>query len=211
MIYDVSMSITYDMTVYKNKDEKRPLIKKMADFPSSGIYESRIDMDLHTGTHVDAALHVLENGSKIENLTIDRLLTKCKVFDLTNIEGKIAKADLENKPIGEGDFILFKTQNSLDNDCGTGFVYLDASGAEYLQEKGINGVGIDGPGIERNQPGHPTHKTLLGNGSIIMEGLRLGEVEEGEYILIALPLKIINAEASPVRAVLLDREEINKF
>ena len=85
------------------------------------------------------------------------------------------------------------------------FIYLAESGARYLVDKGVRGVGIDALGIERNQLGHPTHKLLLANGIYILEGLRLKEVKEGSYTLIAAPLNIIGVEASPVRALLLDK------
>lgn len=86
------------------------------------------------------------------------------------------------------------------------FVYLDKSGALYLKEKEIVGVGIDALGIERSQPDHETHKILLEAGIVILEGLRLKDVEEGEYFLYAAPLKIKGAEAAPTRAVLIKEE-----
>lgn len=83
-------------------------------------------------------------------------------------------------------------------------MYLDASAAEYLKSAGITGVGIDALGIERAQPGHETHKTLLGAGIIILEGLRLADVNEGTYRLAALPLRLKGTEASPARAILIE-------
>ena len=65
------------------------------------------------------------------------------------------------------------------------------------------GVGIDSLGIERDQPGHPTHRILFSAGILILEGLRLEHVPAGEYLMVAAPLKITQAEAAPVRAVLL--------
>ena len=56
-----------------------------------------------------------------------------------------------------------------------------------MVEKGVIGAGIDSLGIERNQPNHETHKTLLSNKIMILEGLRLKHVEEGPYVLIAAP------------------------
>lgn len=211
MIYDISMDIYYDMQVYKNRKEKRPLVKVMEDYSSSTVYESRIDMDLHTGTHVDAPLHMLENGSKVDALKPERLVTRCRVLNMCAVEDRIEKADLEGKAIKSGEFILLKTKNSFSEDLSGNFVFLAESGAEYLKSKGISGVGIDALGIERDQPGHPSHKQLLGNGVIILEGLRLAEVQEGEYVLLAVPLKIKDAEASPVRALLLDKEAVSQL
>ncbi|MPM69580.1 Kynurenine formamidase [bioreactor metagenome] len=83
------------------------------------------------------------------------------------------------------------------------FIYLDKSGAEYLREKKVIGVGIDALGIERSQPDHGTHKALLGAGIVILEGLRLRDIEEDKYLLFAAPLRLVGAEAAPARALLI--------
>lgn len=207
MIYDITMDIRNDMPVYKNRQEKRPVHRVVRDFASSGFYESRIDMDLHTGTHIDAPLHMIEKGSGVEGIGLRRLMTKCRVLDFTELDGKISKSHLEKKTIKPGDFVLLKTKNSYSGKFIDDFVYLDHTGAEYLRDCKASGVGIDALGIERDQPDHPTHKILLGHGIVILEGLRLAAVNEGEYILLALPLKVAGAEAAPVRAVLLDTGE----
>ncbi len=203
-IYDISMSIHPDMPIYKNKAEKIPVFEVTRDFSSGSVFESKITIDMHTGTHLDSPLHVIENGKTIGSIDLFKVITKCKVIDMTHIETKITRTDLEQVNIIPGDFVLFKTKNSYTNKYEDSFIYLDESGAQYLRDKKIKGVGIDSLGIERNQPGHPTHKLLLGSDILILEGLRLAEVNEGEYFLIALPLKVDRAEACPVRAVLLD-------
>jgi arylformamidase len=203
-IIDISMNIHHDMTVYGNYEHKRPNIKVVKDHSEGSVYESRIDMDMHTGAHIDAPLHMIKDGSTMESIDLNKCFTKCKVLDLTNVEDKINVDDLQRKNISSGDFILLKTQNSIKGIPGAGFVFVEKSGAEYLRDKGIIGVGIDSTGIERSQPGHETHKALLGNGIIILEGLDLKEVKEGEYFLAALPLKIAGVEAAPVRAVLVE-------
>lgn len=203
-IYDISMEIHENMTVYKNKEEKRP--KHTITVDSGDVRETRISMDMHTGTHIDAPLHMIRGGDTIENLDINKVITKCKVFDFTNISDKITLEDLISKDIQKGDFIIFKTRNSFREDFDFEFVYLDKTGAEFLKEKGVAGVGIDALGIERAQPEHETHKILLGAGIVILEGVRLKDVEEGEYFLYAAPLKIRGAEASPTRAVLVKEE-----
>ncbi|MDT8336741.1 MAG: cyclase family protein, partial [Candidatus Izemoplasmatales bacterium] len=62
MIYDISVAITPEMTVYKNKEEKKPKIKQVNFFDKQGNYESEISLNMHTGTHIDYPLHMLENG-----------------------------------------------------------------------------------------------------------------------------------------------------
>ena len=207
-IYDISMGVHYQMPVYKGKESKRPLLRVESDFSSGDVYETRLDMNMHTGTHLDMPLHMLEKGKTIETLDLEKVVTMCKVLDLTGVEGKISREDLQKKSIERGDFILLKTKNSYLDILEKDFIYLDGTGAEYLKDKGIKGVGIDSLGIERAQPEHETHKTLLGEGIVILEGLRLKDIEEREYLLVAAPIKVIGAEAAPVRAVLIDNSQI---
>lgn len=202
-IIDISMPITHDMPVYKGKEEKRPILKVQSDFTTGSAYESRIDMNMHTGTHLDRSQHMIPNGTLIESLDLSKVVTKCKVLDLTNIEDKITAADLKTKNIEEGDFVLFKTKNSYQDILEDDFIFLDKSGAQYLKEKNVKGAGTDGLGIERSQPDHETHKTLLEIDSVIIEGLRLKDIDEGEYFLFAAPIYIVGAEAAPLRAILL--------
>jgi arylformamidase len=202
-IYDISMKITEDMPVYNGKKEKLPKIIVERDFSSGSAYESRVEMNMHTGTHLDRSLHMIPGGTKVESLRLEQVITKCRVLDLSSCVDKITAEDLNDKNITEGDFILLKTRNSFEDILEGKFIYVDASGAEYLMEKKIEGVGIDSLGIERNQPEHPTHIRLLEADIVILEGLRLKEIEEGEYFLFAAPINIAEAEAAPVRAVLL--------
>lgn len=203
-IYDVTAPIYEGMPVYKNKEEKQP---KITTVTNGHVTESRISLDVHTGTHIDAPLHMINDGDTIETIPIEKLIRPCKVFDLTNVEEKITKEDIEHLPIEKNDFILFKTKNSYDEEFNFSFIYVAECAAHYLVEKEIAGVAIDALGIERAQEGHPTHRTLMSNGIIIMEGLRLKEVPEGEYLMIAAPLKILGTDASPARVVLVKEEK----
>lgn len=203
-IYDISMSITHDMPVYKGRAEKKPYFRNDRNFNTGSVYETRIEMNLHTGTHLDSPMHILENGKNLDSIALDKVITKCKVLDLTEVNEKISKMHLESKKIEEGDFILLKTKNSFEAILEKNFIFLDVSGAKFLKDKKIKGVGIDSLGIERDQPGHGTHKALMEDEIIILEGLNLSKVDEGEYFLFAAPIKIKDVEAAPVRAILLE-------
>jgi arylformamidase len=208
-IIDISMPIQTSMPVYKNRDEKRPIIQVVRDFVSGSVYESRLSIDMHTGTHIDAPLHMIEDGGDLAVYPKERWVSPCTVLDFTHVKDGITEKDLMQRDILSGEFLLLKTQNSFYEGFNPDFVYLERTGAEYLLETGIIGVGIDSLGIERSQPGHETHKTLLRERIMILEGLRLKEVTEGRYILIAAPLNIPGVEASPVRAFLIDRGFFN--
>ncbi|MFC4076899.1 cyclase family protein [Salinithrix halophila] len=203
-VYDISMTIEEGMQVYKNKPEKKPNIEVVQDFDTSPARESRISLDVHTGTHVDSPLHMLPEGGTMETMDITRLTGPVKVLDLTAVQGGIAKKDLDGLDIVEGDFLLFKTKNSYSEAFDFEFVFLAEDGARYLAEKKVRGVGIDGLGVERSQPGHPTHKTLFNADVYIMEGLRLKEVPQGEYFMVAAPIKLKETEAAPARALLFE-------
>lgn len=203
-IYDISMAISSDMQVYKNKTDKKPRLEVNRDFKSSNAYESALAMHMHTGTHMDAPLHMIEGGKTIDQTDLNKVVTWCKVLDLTAATDCVTKSDLQNKQIEPGDFVLLKTKNSFQKDFDSGFVYLEKSGAQFLADRGVIGVGIDSLGIERAQPNHETHITLLGNDIPILEGLRLAHIKAGRYFLLAVPLNIAGAEAAPVRALLID-------
>ncbi|MFS1514103.1 cyclase family protein [Chengkuizengella sp. SCS-71B] len=202
-IYDISMTIHEEMQVYKNKEEKKPKIETASDFSNSSAFESILSLNVHTGTHLDAPLHMIEGGETIESIPLENLVSTARVLDLTHVEGQIGKSDLEPFAIQEGEWILFKTKNSLSEQFDFNFVYLNEDGAAYLKEINVKGIGTDGLGIERAQPDHETHKILFENNIIIVEGLRLKEVPSGTYFMVIAPLKLEGIDAAPARALLL--------
>lgn len=202
-LYDISMTIREDMQVYKNKTEKKPELRNMSNWETGKVYETRISLDAHTGTHLDAPLHMLENGATIETIPLESLVGPARVLDFTHVEDGITRADLEPCCIQAGEWLLFKTRNSFSELFDFEFVYLKADGAQYLKEIGVKGVGTDALGIERAQPDYATHRTLMGSDILILEGLRLKDVPAGNYYFVLAPLKLEGIEAAPARAFLL--------
>ena len=200
-MYDVTGTIFEGMTVYKNKPEKQP---NMNHVTNGYVTETRLEIDVHTGTHIDAPRHMVVDGDTFETISMDDLVGQCKVFDLTQVEDGISKKDLEKFEIQKDDFVFFKTKNSFEDTFNFDFIYLAQDGAEYLSEIGVRGVGIDTLGIERSQEGHPTHKTLFAKKIIIIEGLRLKEIHQGEYFMVAAPLKLEGTDGSPARVLLFE-------
>ncbi|MBT2581202.1 cyclase family protein [Planococcus sp. ISL-109] len=200
-IHDVTGAIYEGMAVYKDKPEKQP---KLNQGTNGYVTETRLEMDVHTGTHIDAPLHMQPDGDTFESISMESLVGDCKVLDLTNVTNGISRADLEGFELEQGDFVLFKTTNSFDDSFNFDFVFLAQDGASYLAELGVRGIGIDALGIERSQEGHPTHKILFDKDIIIIEGLRLKEVEQGDYYMVAAPLKLVGTDASPARVLLFE-------
>ena len=203
-IYDLSPEISENMIIYKNRLEKRPKITVTRTI-GEGANESKLDIYVHSGSHVDAPYHILQNGKTIENINLEKFMGNAIVLDFTKIKEYISKKILlEKNFFGKDYIVLLKTKNKPDKTFNFSFTYLEKSGAEYLVSKKIKAVGIDSLGIERNQPNHDTHKIFANKNIPIFEGLDLSKVKEGRYLFYGFPLKIKKGDGSPVRAVLVE-------
>lgn len=204
-IIDISWPVSTSMTEYKNRKSVR--IDAVKNFKTDLVRESVISFHSHTGTHIDAQSHFLENGSSIESVDLDSVVGNCRVVDLTEVEKIIVPADLEKHKLCAGERILLKTRNSFlasDVPFDTQFVFVSKQAATYCVEKKIRTVGIDYLGIERNQPDHETHTIFFNGGVTIVEGLRLALVAQGAYQFVCLPLLISGSDAAPARAILIE-------
>src|SRR5690625_4545940 len=146
-LYDVSSSIYEGMPVWENSPTSQP---KITTNTNKYVTVSNIQMDVHTGTHVDAPLHMLNDGDTMENVHMKDLVGYVKLFDLSNVNKRITKKDLLPLDIDKNDFIIFKTKNSdsFVDEFDFNFVYVAEDAAKYLVDIGIKGVGIDSLGIE---------------------------------------------------------------
>lgn len=203
-IIDISWPLFEGMTEYRDKNTVR--LQSERNFEEHDVRLTHIAMSNHTGTHVDAGSHFIKDGKTIDQYDLNQLCGKAKVIDCTQVEKHITADDLKDHEINEGDIILFKTKNSaLKNDApfNHDFIFVETSAAEYLRDKKIKAVGLDYPGFEFNQDGHPSHHAMLDNDIPIIEGLRLAHVEPGEYFLICLPLAFQGIDGAPARAILI--------
>lgn len=203
-IYDVSMLVKEGMQVYKNNPTKQPKFVNHSNFKTSSAYETNVHINLHTGTHMDFPLHMIETGETSDTLDLKRLITQVKLFDLTHVTDGITAKDIELFDIQAGDFVLFKTRNSFEETFNFEFIYLKESAAKWLADRNIAGVGVDGLGVERDQQGHPTHKILMKQNITIIEGLRLEKVPQGSYFMFALPIKMPSVDALLLSVVLVE-------
>lgn len=167
----------------------------------------------HTGTHVDPPSHFLADGTTAEALPLDVLIGDALVADLAGIDGPIGPDELGGLPLpATVARLLLKTGNSRiwerpPDGFPDAYASLTADGAAWVVERGIRLIGTDFLSIEaRGAPGHPTHRTLLEAGVVIVEGLDLSRVEPGAYTLVCLPLKILGGDGAPARAVLIERD-----
>lgn len=205
-IIDISWPISQATTGYKDKSVVN--FDAVKNFNTDGARETTITVSAHTGTHIDAPSHFLKEGKTIDEIALERFVGDCIVLDMTTCAERITRDCLiaHDDVIKQDSIVLLRTTNSDQaptDKFNPHFVYLDTSGALYLAEKKVAVVGIDYLGIERSQPGHPTHETLMNHDVSIIEGLRLGHVKAGNYFFVCLPLYVIGLEAAPARAVLV--------
>ncbi len=144
---------------------------------SGDAFISSISLGTHTGTHIDAPAHYFENGIPVDKLELENLITSAEVVTSPLMPTKNCKA------------VLFKNA-----------VPLSIETAKQLLVKEIKTVGCDTPSIGDDN----VHRFLLENGIAIIELLDLADIQDGVYQMIALPLKIVGADASPARVVLLE-------
>lgn len=206
-LYDVTVPIHAGMAVWpKDPGVSLPLARSLAR--GDGANVTRIEMGAHTGTHIDAPRHFVPDAPGIDSLDLDTIIGPCRVFDLTGIPGHIDGAALAGCNLGGVTRALFKTRNSQrwargETAFDPNFVAVVADGARLLVERGVKLVGVDYLSVEPyGSKEHPVHHILLGAGVVIIEGLNLSAVPAGDYQLMALPLRLRDADGSPARVVL---------
>ena len=209
-VIDVSLAIGPDLLVWPGNPGV--VITPTSRIPrgdSSNVSEIRLGS--HTGTHIDPPSHFLDEGATAEDLPLDVMMGDTTVADLRGIAGPIGPDALAGLSLsGEVTRLLLRTDNSVlwaahPSAFPDEYVCLSPEGARWVVDNGIRLIGIDFLSIEvRGAPGHPTHRTLLEAGVVILEGLDLSRVEPGEYTLVCFPLKIVGGDGAPTRAVLLE-------
>jgi arylformamidase len=171
---------------------------------------SRLACGVHTGTHVDAPHHFMNDHRTVESLALDILVGLAQVIQIPEDVLVITADILEQAAIPPGTLrLLLKTHNSLLWERGemeffSGFVGISADGAEWLVQHGLKLVGIDYLSVAPYHQSIPTHQSLLKAGIIIIEGMDLSAVAPGTYTLYCLPLKLVGSDGAPARTILVE-------
>jgi len=168
---------------------------------------SSVRMSLHTATHADAPLHVRSSGASIADLALNAFLGPAYVLDLTEhpiTDGFIQPVHLERVP-PECTRVLLKTRHSLvpTTAWDANWWSISPAAVEWCAQHGLMLIGTDAPSVDPEESKTlDAHHALARVGIVHLEHLWLREVPEGTYTIAALPLKIADADAAPVRAVL---------
>ena len=206
--HDISAPIEIAPTYPGDSPFSRQWIARLEE--GSNYSLSVLSLGSHTGTHIDFPSHILGDGFPLDSYPPERFITPAWVIAVRNCDAVPAQA-LKDVNIQRGEAILFKTSNSFQGlmhnpTFRDEYVSLSPPAAELCVSLGAGLVGIDYISVDRYEDESlPIHNILLKNDVLILEGIDLGAVSPGRYWLICLPLKIKDAEAAPVRAVLVGR------
>jgi arylformamidase len=205
---DVSVPLHEDMAVFTG--DPRFHIERTSSMAAGAICNvSRMDLGVHTGTHVDAPVHFLDGGGGAETIPLDPLIGPAWVVDATAAGPTITAEDVEGFDIPAGEVrLMFRTRSANLWDAPAfdpAFVAPDATGAEAMVRRGVRLVGMDYLSVAPFGDPTPTHRVLLSAGVVVLEGLDLRAVTPGPYELLCLPLRIVGSDGAPARALLRRR------
>ncbi|GHF23612.1 kynurenine formamidase [Kordiimonas sediminis] len=208
-IYDISQTIRGGIPVWPG-DTPFALETTWGIGPECPVNVSKLTLSTHTGTHADAPLHYTENGADSATSSLSPYIGAAILVDASSSVSSGASltrstlAQLLPAAVPERVLIKLFDRNTVEI-WPTGFPAIESDAIELLAEKGVKLIGTDTPSLDpETSKTMDAHMAVARNNMAILEGLVLDGVTPGAYELIALPLKIEGADASPVRAVLRD-------
>ena len=207
-IHDISLPVSESLVVWPGDPAIR--ITQPAHLDRGDLYTvSRLDLGAHTGTHVDAPAHFVPGGAGVDRLDLELLVGPAQVVHVP--EASVLTPEvLESLSIPPGaERLLFRTRNSAlwaggEEGFREDYVAFSDAGARWLIARGVRLVGIDYLSISTYTDLMPPHRTLLGAGVIVVEGLDLSGIDPGLYRLVCLPLKLVDGDGAPARAILIE-------
>lgn len=207
--YDITVPMNNGMSVWEGDPNfEREFFITIA---TEGCNVSTLKLGTHTGTHIDAPLHYIENGKSVDQIEFNKLIGTCIVINISDSQldsNKLipSSAIPDNIPSSVNK-ILLKTSNSANpGKFNKSSIALSLEAAKKLVNKNIDLVGIDGLSIEAYNGDGSVHRELLSNEIVILETIDLSKINPGTYNLTVLPLKIIGSDGSPARAILTPYE-----
>ena len=196
-IYDVSQEV-FSCAVYPGDPHPEREIKlKISEGAMCNL--SAFSMCAHNGTHVDAPLHFIDGGKSVDRVNLDRFVGYAYV---AAHDGLLRAEDAER---------ILKTAAALDPRAAErilvkGKATMTAEAARVFADKGIKLFGNESQTVGPENAPMEVHLIMLGAEIVLLEGIRLADVEEGVYLLHAAPLNLGGAEGAPCRATLISMD-----
>lgn len=202
-IRDISQKVATDTPVWPG--EPPPELKTLAGISENcPVNVSLLALSTHTGSHADAPLHYTADGAASADCDLDPYIGPCQVVDVRHAEDKVTLTDFDMGCLEGAERLIFRTYERFPAQAwDERFTAIDAEVIAALGERGIVLVGTDAPSLDpQTSKTMDAHQQVRAHGMRILEGLVLDDIDAGRYELIALPLKLAGADASPVRAIL---------
>ncbi len=208
---DLTQPLTADTPAFPDSPPVEiHVLETTQDPPSKGrrsLNVTRLSLNVHTGTHMDAPFHFFQSGETIDQVPLERCIGPALLIDVRKTppghEIELATiAGLQTILEGVSKVVL---NTGWSHHWGRPGYFRDhprisAKSAEFLIRNGVHLVGVDMPSVDR--PPFPAHLELLGNGCLIVENLtNLDSIPAGKFHLTVLPLRLTGCDGSPVRAV----------
>ncbi|HWK89502.1 MAG TPA: cyclase family protein [Longimicrobium sp.] len=202
VLYDITRPLVSGMPVWPGDAPCR--VGWTGRLAADGANVAELSLSAHTGTHADGPYHLLDEGPRIGAVPLDAFLGPARVVDAGGRAMLDAGWAADVLAGGAPERLLVRTGAWVDASVfPTRYAALDAEAARLLVEAGVRLFGTDAPCVEAFDASDlPVHRVLLAGGVAVLENLLLDGVPEGAYELIALPLRLEEADSSPVRAVL---------
>jgi arylformamidase len=166
---------------------------------------------VHAGTHIDGFLHVARAGETAARMPLDAYVGRCVVVDVSG-NAEVSVRDVEHIDLGAVQRVLFRTRTSVDETAfPEPFAHIAPDLARRLADAGVRLAGTDAPSVDPvDSKTLDAHHAFVRGRVAILENIVLTGVEPGEYTLIALPLRLVEADSSPVRAVLIEGDIVER-
>ena len=201
-LWDISPIVASDSPIFPG-DEPYALRWTARLSPQCPVNLSAITMSPHVGAHADAPLHYADGVASAAELDLDAYLGPCRVIHAIGCGPLIRIAHLQHAAADLPPRVLVRCCEKADTVWNPDFTAYAPETVEWLAAQGVRLIGLDTPSVDpASSKSLDSHQQLLRLDLRVLENLMLDEVAEGDYELIALPLKLAGACASPVRAVL---------
>lgn len=205
-VVDLSHEYADDMPLYPGLPS--PSFHDFAQVERDGYAMSEYHLLNHIGTHVDAPSHQVAGGAALDEIPLESLVTDAVTLDLSGREpGAIEWNELEPLAgdIREGDWLFLYSDNGRNwgrDDYWTGWSYPDARASSALVERGIVGIGFDGPSADPvDTETFELHKVWLSAGRMILENLTNLDLLPARSQVVVAPLKVRAANGAPARVL----------
>ncbi|MCL5996737.1 MAG: cyclase family protein, partial [Chloroflexi bacterium] len=193
MFYDISRPLTPRTAVFPG-DTPVSITPVMQMRHGDSCNVSSIRMSVHAGTHIDAPSHYADGAPGVDALDLNSLIGPARVVTLP--EDLTGLGDLSGLR-GLALIIHTRASDVPDDVFDPSFAYFTPADADWLGRQGVRLIGTDAPSVdEAASQDLPAHKMFLQHGVLIVENLCLRGVPDGDYELIALPLKIVDGDAA---------------